>query len=185
MSEVKLGLGRAAGMAYTAPAGTALPSTSLDTIPDTWKIIGDVSSDGITLTTDKSVEKIKNWANVIKRVIMTDHEESVSVPLIDTTEDVFKALVGAGNVTKNQGVVTVNLSDNALPAPAAYMFVMKDGDDMIIVGCSEGQITTIENTSFQPGGAITWTTSIVAQGEGMKLIMEEGDVNSTSVYDYD
>lgn len=170
--DVKLGLGLATGMFYHAPAGTALPTDPTATIPTTWKHVGDVSDAGITLALNKSTTNIKNWANKIKRVIMTDHSETIQSPIMDTVEEALKTVVGEDNVTTANDVITVNLSDGDLPPEEAFLWVMKDGDDMMMIGCSHGQVSAVENVSFAPGAAINWTPTITAMGDdGFKLIM--------------
>ena len=172
--DVKLGLGLATGMFYHAPAGTALPTDPTASVPNTWTHVGDVSDAGITLALNKSATNLKNWANKIKRVIMTDHSETIQSPIMDTVEEALKTVVGASNVTTASGVITVNLSDGDLPEQEAFLWVMKDGDDMMMIGCSYGQVSAVDNVTFAPGAAINWTPTITAMGDdGFKLIMKE------------
>lgn len=172
--DVKLGLGLATGMFYHAPAGTALPTDPTETLANTWVHVGDVSDAGITLALNKTATNLKNWANKIKRVIMTDHSETIQAPIMDTVEEALKTVVGAANVTTANGVVTVNLSDGELPPEEAFLWVMKDGDDMMMIGCSYGQVSAVDNVTFAPGAAINWTPTITAMGnDGFKLIMKE------------
>ena len=178
--DTKLGTGYATGMFYHAPAGTALPSSLTTALDSKWKHVGDVSDAGITLALNKSVTNLRNWANKIKRSIMTDHSETVQAPIMDTTEESLKTVVGEKNVTKANGVISVNLSDGDLPKQEAYLFIMKDGDDMMAIGCSYGQITAVDNVSFTPSDAIKWTPTITGQGnDGWKLIMQEGPSGAT------
>ena len=173
--DVKLGLGDATGMFFHAPAGTALPATLAAELPNSWTHVGDVSDAGLTLAFNKSVTNLKNWANKIKRSILTDHSETVQAPVMDTTEESLKAVVGERNVTKTNDTIKVNLSDGDLPPQEAFLFLMKDGDDMMALGCSYGQVTAVDNVTMAPGDAIKWTPTITALGTGgMKLIMEEG-----------
>ena len=178
--DVKLGLGLATGMFYHAPAGTSLPTDPTATIPSTWTHVGDVSDAGITLALNKTASNLKNWANKIKRVIMTDHSETIQSPIMDTVEESLKTVVGSKNVTSANGVITVNLSDGDLPEQEAFLWVMKDGDDMMMIGCSYGQVSAVDNVSFAPGSAINWTPTITAMGDdGFVLIMEEGATGAT------
>lgn len=179
--DVKLGTGLATGMFYHAPAGTALPTSPADTLDAAWTHVGDVSDAGITLAMDKSVTNLRNWANVIKRVIMTEHEETIQAPIMDTTAEVLKTVLGEANVTETAAtsshgaIVTVNLSQGSLPEKEAFLFIMKDGDDMIAIGCSEGQVSSVDNVTFAPGEAINWVPTITAMGDdGFKLIMDDG-----------
>lgn len=176
MSDVKLGLGDATGMFYHAPAGTALPS--LGTAPgSTWKKVGDVTDAGITLAFNKSVTNLKNWANQIKRAILTDHSETIQSPIMDTTEESLKTTVGSKNVTKANGVITVNLSDTDLPAEEAFLWLMKDGNDLMGIGCSYGQVTAVDNVSFAPNNAVNWTPTITALRGGFQFL--SGPVGAT------
>ena len=170
--DVKLGLGLATGMFYHAPAGTALPTDPSAAVPVAWTHVGDVTDDGITLTMDKSVENLRNWANVIKRVIMTEHAETIQAPIMDTTEEALKTVVGEDNVTNATNIITVNLSAASLPEEEAFLFVMKDGDDMMMIGCTNGQVTAVDDVTFAPGSAINWVPTITAMGDGFKLIMK-------------
>lgn len=170
-NDVNLGLGLATGMFFQAPAGTALPAKLSDELSSDWEEIGDVTSDGITLTLDKSSDNLKNWANKIKRTLLSDHSETIQSPVMDTTEDSLKAVFGESNVTVGDNI-RVNLSASELPEPKAYLWLMKDGDDMLAIGCSQGQITKVENVSFAPNAGITWTPTITAQGDGFEFIKE-------------
>lgn len=170
--NTKLGLGLATGMFYHAPAGTALPTDPTAAIPADWTHVGDVTNDGITLTMDKSVENLRNWANVIKRVILTEHTETIQAPLMDTTEEVLKTVLGEDNVTTASDITTVNLSAASLPPEEAFLFVMKDGDDMMMIGCTNGQVTEVDDVTFAPESAINWVPTITAMGDGFKFIMK-------------
>ena len=179
--DVKLGTGLATGMFYHAPAGTALPSYPGETLGAAWVEVGDVSADGITLATDKSTEVLRNWANVVKRVVLTEHNETIQSPIMDTTEEVLKTVVGADNVTTAAAatghgpLITVNLSGTDLPPEEAFLWLMKDGDAMIAIGCTNGQVTAVDNVAFVPGAAINWIPTITALGKGFQMIVDEGE----------
>lgn len=184
--DTKLGIGLATGMFYHAPAGTALPAYPGASLAADWVEVGDVTQDGIMLALNKTTELLKNWANVVKRVLLTDHSETIQAPIMDTTEEALKTVVGKDNVsvtpanTSHGELVTVNLSSSSLPEPEAFLFLMKDDDDLIAIGCKYGQITAVDNVAFQPGGAITWTPTITAMEDGFKLILDDGQVESES-----
>ena len=178
--DTKLGIGLATGMFYHAPAGTTLPSYPGEALSASWKLVGDVTQDGITLTTDKSVENLKNWANVIKRVIMTDHSETIQSPLMDTTAEVLKTVLGKDNVTETPAngahgaLVTANLSNGSLPEAEAFLWLMKDGDDLMYIGCKNGQVTSVDNVSFAPGSSINWIPTITALEDGFVFMTNDG-----------
>ena len=178
--ESKLGIGLATGMFFHAPAGTALPTSPSTTLPTTWVEVGDVSADGITLTFEKSTTNLRNWANTLKRILLTEHAETVSAPIMDTTQEVLETVLGEDAVTTTAAtsahgaLVTASLSQATLPPEEAYLFLMKDDDDLIGLGCTNGQITAMDAVAFAPGSTINWTPTISALGDGWKLIMDDG-----------
>ena len=169
--EVKLGIGDVSGMFYHAPAGTALPASANAPLAAAWKEVGDVSQDGISFSKDMSTENLRNWANVIKRVFVTEHTESVQAPIISTTVESLKTVLGEDNVAESGNMITASLSSAELPPEEAFLFRMKDDDDMIVIACKKGQVTAIEGISFAPGSPITWTPTITALEEGWQLIL--------------
>ena len=179
-NETKLGIGLATGMFFHAPAGTALPDYPAAQLAQAWEEVGDITEDGIVLATDKNTENLKNWAKVIKRVIMTDHTETIQAPIMDTTEESLKVVVGEDNVqvtaanAQHGKIVKANLSDGNLPEPEAFLFLMKDGDDMIAIGAEKAQISAVDNVSFAPNSGITWGVTITAMEDGFQLIMDDG-----------
>ena len=179
MSDVLLGIGLSTGMFYHAPKGTAHPTYPSQTLPAAWKHVGDVTADGITLTMDRGTENIKNWANEIKRVIMSEHTESIQAPVMDTTEESLKTVLGASNVTITPAsgdhgkLINATLSSSELPPEEEFLFLMKDGDDMLALVCT-GQIQSVETVSFAPGATINWTPTITVLDNSLELIVDDG-----------
>ena len=178
--DAKLGIGLASGMFYHAPAGTALPTSPLVTLPSAWKKVGDVSADGITLTFDKSTTNLRNWANELKRILLTEHAESIAAPVMDTTQEVLETVLGEGATTETPATAThgnlisASLTQATLPPEEAYLFLMKDDDDAIAVGCTKGQITSMDTVTFAPGSTINWAPTITALDAGWQIILDDG-----------
>lgn len=175
-NTVNIGKGRATGMFLTAAADTALPSTLTEQTITAWgSVVGYVSDAGMTLNLSRDKENIKDWSNTVRRVVLTDHEETASGSCISTDATALEALFGSDAVSTSGTTTTVSLSKNDLPAPAAYLFVMVDGDDIIAYGCKNGQIAVTDNVSFTSGDAIAWPFEVTAMGDdGMVLIKTAG-----------
>lgn len=163
---VNLGIGDATGMFYHAPEGTALPETPYEELSNDWELVGDVSSDGITFSTARDFDTIKNWANQIKRLLPSDESETVVAPIIETTESTLRVLFGADNVTvtpatsEHGKLITVDTSPTNTPSAEAFLFLMKDGDDMIMIGTTSGFVTALGDVTFAPNEAISWEATI-------------------------
>jgi hypothetical protein len=89
-------------------------------------------------------------------------------------------VLGADNVTVTPAsgshgkLITCNLSADALPPEEAFLFVMKDGDDVMAIGIKSGQITAVDAITFAPENAITWSPTITVLDNSLRFISEEG-----------
>lgn len=156
-NAVNLGIGRAAGMFFTATAGTALPG-NLTALASWGTEVGYVSHDGITLHLAQNKETLKDWSNSIRRMLPSTDSGTVQVPVISTTADSLAAVFGAANVSG----MTVTINPNNVQEAKAWCFAMVDGDDYILLGTTSGYVSDIADVTFQPEGAITWNATISA-----------------------
>lgn len=180
-NNVNLGIGLATGMFYTAPAGTALPTDASASLTS-WTEVGAVTADGITWSTGKDSDPLRNWAKEVERLIASDEGGTVTAPLMYTTQKTLETIFGAGNVsvtaaTAGHGnVISVTVEPGVSAAPAAFLFVMKDGDDVIMLGTSKGVVREVGDISFSPTSAIVWEATIEAAS--WTLMKDDGQVTS-------
>ena len=179
MSNVLIGKGNAVGMFYTAPQGTSLPSTPGTTPGASWVHVGDISDEGISLTLP-SGETIKNWALNAVRKINTENGK-ISAPIIETTQKVFETLFGKTNVSveaatnAHGNITTVELAPDVSAEPAAYLFLVKDGDVLVSIGTTNGLIESIADVAIAPNAAVVWNPTIDAT---WKISVDDGQVTS-------
>lgn len=166
MSNVLIGKGNATGMFFTAPKGTALPTYPGEALATDWTEVGAITEDGITFTLP-SGEVLRNWALVAERKINTENG-SVQAPIMYTTKKVLETLFGAGNVThvaadsSHGNLDSVEFAPDVSAEPAAYLFLMKDGNTLAMLGTSDGLVTEIGDVSFAPNAGVTWSATIDA-----------------------
>ena len=165
MSKVLIGAGNESlGFFLTAPKGTALPATPGTTPGSAWKEVGSIDVNGISLKLPNG-DVIKNWANLAERKINTENG-TISGNIMYTTKVVFETLFGEDNVdyTAADGthgnITSVTLSPDVSAEPAAYLFLVKDGDTLVSIGTTNGLITDIADVSFNPTTAVTWAPTI-------------------------
>lgn len=156
-NDVNLGIGSATGMFFTAADGTALPTT-LSAVAAWGTEVGYVSHDGITLHLAQNKETLKDWSNSIRRMLPSTDSGTVQVPVISTTADSLEAVFGSDNVSG----MTVTINPNNVQSAKAWLFVMADGDDYILLGTTSGYVSDIADVTFEPEGAITWNATISA-----------------------
>lgn len=167
-NNVNLGIGLATGMVFMADAGTVLPSSPLETLSADWKSIGAITADGITWATGKDSEPLRNWAKETERLTASDEGGTITAPLMYTNEDTLKAIFGSDNVTvtaadnTHGNLVSVTVAPGVSASPKAFLFLMKDGDDTMLVGTSKGIVREVGDISFSPTEAIVWEATIEA-----------------------
>lgn len=166
--NVNLGIGLATGMFFTAPAGTALPASPTAILSEAWTNAGAITADGITWTTGKDSEPLRNWAKETERLVGSDEGGSVTAPMMYTTEDTLKTIFGSDNVTVTAAtqsagkVISVTVAPGVSASPMAFLFLMKDGDDMLMLGTEKGIVREVGDITFAPTGGITWEATIEA-----------------------
>lgn len=177
-NDTKLGAGYALGMFFHAPEGTELPSYPGETLSEAWTHIGDITEDGISWSTGRTYETIKNWALEIKRLKPGTDPQAIKAPVMDTTLEVFKTIFGADNVTvidataEHGKLIKVDTAALNTPTAEAFLFIMKDGNDMIILGTKSGFISELSDISFTPSDSIKWETTISTKS--FTLITDDG-----------
>lgn len=182
-NKVNLGIGLASGMFYTAPASTALPAFPTDSTGlASWELAGAVTADGIVWSTGKDSDPLRNWAKEVERLIASDEGGTVQAPLMYTNQKTLETIFGADNVTvdaatSSHGALTsVTVAPGVSASPAAFLFIMKDGDDTIMLGTSNGIVRDVEDINFSPTEAITWTATIEAAS--WTFMKDDGQVTS-------
>ena len=167
--DVNMGVGLATGMAFHAPAGTALPAYPGEQLNEAWKEIGAVSEDGISYGMNHSMTPLRNWAKEIERLMAADGDATIKAPFMDTTKETLETLFGAENVVTSEAtnehgkLISITIGPDTMPDAEAFLFLMKDGDDMIMIGSSRATVTAVDDISFAPNSAIIWNATISAK----------------------
>lgn len=179
MTKVLVGAGLATGMVFRAPKGTSLPNYPSDSLSADWKNIGAITEDGISLALP-SGDVLRNWALIAERKVNTENGV-VNAPFMYTTQDTLETLFGEDNVTvlaanSTHGKVTsVELAPDVAAEPAAYLFLMKDGNSLAMLGSSDALITEISDVAFSPTAGATWEAKIDGT---WTFAVDDGEVTS-------
>jgi len=164
MPNVFIGKGDSTGMAFRAPAGTALPSYPGASLSADWVAIGNVGEDGIDMALP-SGDVIRNWALDPERKNNTQPGQ-ITVPFIHTTKSTLETLVGENNVTyvaangSHGNLTSVEFAPDVSAEPAAYLFLMRDGNSRAYIGSSNALISEIANVTFNGSDPVSWDTTI-------------------------
>jgi hypothetical protein len=82
---------------------------------------------------------------------------------------VFGSVTETAATVDHGKLLTIDMDDK--PSNAAFLFVMKDGDDMKILGTSNGLISELGDVTFKNDEAIEWAVTI--QGD-WTLVCDDG-----------
>lgn len=181
-NKVNLGIGLATGMFYTAPAGTTLPTYPSESLGADWEEVGAVTADGITWSTGKDSDALRNWAKEVERLIASDEGGTVTAPLMYTNQATLEAIFGEDNVTVTAAnashgkLVSVTVEPGVSASPAAFLFIMKDGEDMLMLGTTKGIVREVGDITMSPTDAITWEATIEAAA--WTFMKDDGQVTS-------
>jgi len=162
--DVLIGAGNASGMFFTAPKGTVLPVSPMETLSADWAEVGAIAEDGITFALP-SGEVLRNWAKVPERKINTENG-NVTAPIMYTTKKVLETLAGSSNVTHvpadttHGNVDSVTFAPDVSAEPASYLFLMKDGDRLAMLASNDALITEIGDVAFNGNGSANWEATI-------------------------
>lgn len=180
-NDVMLGGGNATGMFYVAPENTALPAYPGADL-SSWTKVGDVSEDGITADLKRSFTALKNWAGKIKRQQPSKDPQEVKVPIMDTTKTVLETVFGNNKVTtvaassSHGNLIKVDMSNGDTPGGSAFLFIMKDGDRLSMLGTESGFVSSLDSLSFKPDDAVNWIATI--SSDKFVFVTDDGDIES-------
>ena len=94
------------GRVYTAPKGTALPTTVDSALPADWTDLGYVTTDGVSFTFSRETEDLAAWQGDKIRVLSLSEPKMVEFTLMQTDAAVLETAFGGGTVETNAGVTT-------------------------------------------------------------------------------
>lgn len=134
---VSLGKFKVGGYAYWAPADTTLPTDSATALPAEYKLLGYLSEDGLTNTTDTDTAEIKdaNGATVMK--IITSYAESYQFALLEVLRaEAAKLRYNSDAVTGNDKSMTIK---HQMPSDEDFVLVFEiamsgDVKDRLVIG---------------------------------------------------
>lgn len=147
----------AEGSIYAGPidtVGPALPDP-FDVIDEAFVNLGDVGEDGFTESSERKIDKKRNFGGKVVKVLQTEVGKSVQLVFLESlSADVLKAINGASNVTiveatEDHGQI-VEVKKNAKRLPHLSWVI-----DTIDTSLGDGDTVTAKYRSYIPDGQIT------------------------------
>lgn len=173
------------GAILSAPLGTGLPESAIDSLASGFESSGYVSSDGVTLTPDRSTSDITDWSGALVRRILETFNGTISWAHLEINEESLANAFGDDNVTLTPATgssgnqIVVAIGAHEMPRKE-WVFRMKDGNNRILIVVPDGQVTETGEINFVKSGAITLpvTLSTYPDSDGNSIyIMTDDGVN--------
>ena len=180
------------GAILCAPVGTKTPDLSnitpaAVTLDSAFVDAGYANSDGLTVTTDYSTNDITEWGGGLVRRVLESSTVEVQWTMIQLDEQSFKMAFGDGYVTANKATASNGNQVKAaigahLPDRKAWVFKMKDGAARILVVVPCGQVTALDDITFNAtdpiGLAVTLSCYNDENGNAMYILTDDGQVST-------
>ena len=106
----------------------------------------------------------------------------IKVPIMDTTKTVLETVFGNNKVTtvaatsSHGNLIKVDMSNGDTPGGSAFLFIMKDGDRLSMLGTESGFVSSLDSLSFKPDDAVNWIATI--SSDKFVFVTDDGDIES-------
>jgi len=116
-SNITIGLPKANGAVFWAPAGTTLPTDATTSLSGSYINLGYISEDGVTHTTSEETDNILAWGKDVVITAQTSFSETVAINLLETVRaSVLQFVRGTSNVSIDvDGAIASGTTGDALP----------------------------------------------------------------------
>lgn len=173
------------GAILSAPVGTKMPTSikEVDALDGEFKASGYVTSDGLSLATDISTNDIKEWGGATARKVLESFDGTISWAEMEMSYEAMCNAFGEENVKKTPASVeageqlTVSIGAH-LPKPRSWVFKMKDGDARIVILVPNGQVTSMDEITFNASDPISLPITLSCypgdSGECIIVLTDDG-----------
>lgn len=161
---------KTAGAAYVGGDTASVPTSASETATG-FESLGWISEDGITMTIDRTTEKLKGFGGDVALVITSEHSVSFKFTPMELNELTAKGMFGAGNVTASGGKVSA-IKVNSDELDEFHMMLDLCGTNgrlvRVVVPCAKvsaiGELAMKHNAAM----AAEWTVEALPDADGNK-----------------
>lgn len=179
---VSLGKFKVGGYAYWAPSGTALPTDSSTTLAAAFKLLGYLSEDGLTNTTDTDTTEIKDANGTTVMKVITSYAESYQFALLEVLRvEAAKMRYNSDAVTGTDKSMTIK---HQMPSDEDFVLVFEiamsgDVKDRLVIGnCTRAEFG---DRQVHAGDAQVYDVTVSANDMGAAVTAIEYIGRATAV----
>jgi hypothetical protein len=175
------------GAVLDAPLKTALPTTAGAELDAAFTSSGYVSSDGVTLTLDRSTKDLTDWSAKTIRTLMESFTGTIKWSEMQMSYEALCHAFGSSNVTKTEATAEHGeqikvVIQSELPPARSWVFKMKDGNARILIVVPNGQVTSVDEIDFTASSAVTLPLTLTcnadSDGPSIYLYTDDGVVTA-------
>lgn len=180
---VSLGKFKVGGYAYWAPSGTELPTDSSTPLAAAFKLLGYLSEDGLTNTTDTDTTEIKDANGTTVMKVITSYTESYQFALLEVLRvEAAKMRYNSDAVTGTDKSMTIK---HQMPSDEDFVLVFEiamsgDVKDRLVIGnCTRAEFG---DRQVHAGDAQVYDVTVSANdmGNGVTAIEYIGRATAVS-----
>lgn len=180
---VSFGKFKVGGYAYWAPAGTALPHDASTALPSAFKLLGYLSEDGLTITTDTDTTEVKDANGQTVMKVITSYAESYQFALLEVLRaEAAKMRYNEDAVTGTDKSMTIK---HQMPSDEDFVLVFEiamsgNVKDRLVIG--NGTRAEFGDRQVHAGDAQVYDVTVSANdmGNGVTAIEYIGVAASAS-----
>lgn len=180
---VSLGKFKVGGYAYWAPSGTALPTDSSTPLAEAFKLLGYLSEDGLTNTTDTDTTEIKDANGTTVMKVITSYAESYQFALLEVLRvEAAKMRYNSDAVTGTDKSMTIK---HQMPSDEDFVLVFEiamtgNVKDRLVIG--NGTRAEFGDRQVHAGDAQVYDVTVSANdmGNGVTAIEYIGRATAVS-----
>lgn len=156
-SNVTAGKPKVGGAIFTAPVGTPLPTDTDSALNSAFKELGYCSEDGVTNSTDLTVEEIKAWGGQTVLIIQSSKDDKFQYVLIETlNKNAIGYFYGEDNVSGSiETGIIIKANNKDVPYRSIVIdMIMRDDTSkrIVIPSCKIAEIGDIVYNDSDPVG---------------------------------
>lgn len=145
------------GAVYVAATSATAPSSATSALTG-FTDLGYLSTDGITVTPDKSANAIRAWQNAdLVREVVTESTLTYQFMLLETTVAAIEAYFGS---VSTNGFIELNPSNTG--GKQSFVFDVVDGNKTIRHYVPMGEIMKVEAQSVKNGEPVNYGLTVTA-----------------------
>lgn len=163
-SNVTAGKPKIGGAIFSAPLGTAVPTSVNDELTG-FTCVGYISEDGVSNDNSPSSTDVKEWGGSTVLPIQNDRPDTFKWTMLETMEVTVKKLIyGEDNVSVDEetGEIKTKASSEELEAHAYVIdMALRDGAKQRLV-IPEGKITQLDTIKYANNSAVGYGVTVSA-----------------------